>query len=119
MSNYRLMARGVLRLADGAAIPADPGNSDWREYLAWVDAGGEPEPLPAPALTRRYIAKTTILRRASDAELEAFEAWLANTATPRQRALWRDAEGGLVAVEEVEPVAAGLFGAARAAEMVG
>ena len=29
----------VMRLSDNASIPFDPENTDYKEYLAWVDAG--------------------------------------------------------------------------------
>jgi hypothetical protein len=38
----------IKRLSDGAFIPNDPGNRDYREYLDWVEAGNTPEPAPAP-----------------------------------------------------------------------
>jgi len=38
----------ILRLADNAFIPPDPANTDYREYLEWVEAGNTPEPAPAP-----------------------------------------------------------------------
>lgn len=38
---------GVLR-DDGAYIPADPENRDYREYLAWVAEGGIPNPATVP-----------------------------------------------------------------------
>ena len=38
----------ILRIADNAFIPNDPGNRDYREYLDWLDAGNTPEPAPAP-----------------------------------------------------------------------
>lgn len=41
---------GVIRSADGAFIPADPGNTDYQAYLAWVATGNTPDPV-APALT--------------------------------------------------------------------
>jgi hypothetical protein len=38
----------ILRLADNAFIPPDPANTDYREYLAWVEAGNTPDPAPEP-----------------------------------------------------------------------
>jgi hypothetical protein len=46
---YQLTTGGsILRLADNAFIPPDTVNRDYAEYLAWVDAGNEPEPAPVP-----------------------------------------------------------------------
>jgi hypothetical protein len=38
----------IKRVSDGAFIPNDPGNRDYREYLDWLEAGNTPEPAPAP-----------------------------------------------------------------------
>jgi len=38
----------ILRLADNAFIPPDPANSDYAEYLTWLEAGNTPEPAPEP-----------------------------------------------------------------------
>lgn len=35
---------GVIRLADGAAIPFAEANTDYQEYLKWVAEGNEPLP---------------------------------------------------------------------------
>ena len=37
---YKLLpVPGVQRLSDGAFVPEDERNADWREYLAWVADG--------------------------------------------------------------------------------
>lgn len=33
----------ILRVADGASIPADPENTDYKRYLEWVAQGNAPE----------------------------------------------------------------------------
>ena len=44
MSDYTLEESGVTR-RDGASIPADPENRDWRAYQEWLTEGNTP---PAP-----------------------------------------------------------------------
>jgi hypothetical protein len=36
----------IIRLSDGATIPSDPGNRDYRDYLDWLEAGNTPDPAP-------------------------------------------------------------------------
>jgi hypothetical protein len=44
---------GVRRMSDMACIPFDPANTDYQEYLKWLDAGNTPllaegnAPIPA------------------------------------------------------------------------
>ncbi len=39
---------GDVQRSDGAVIPNNPANRDWRKYQAWVDRGNTPEPMAEP-----------------------------------------------------------------------
>ena len=34
----------IIRIVDKAFIPFEPANSDYQEYLKWLEEGNEPEP---------------------------------------------------------------------------
>jgi hypothetical protein len=34
----------ISRIADGARIPFDPANTDYQQYLKWLEEGNTPEP---------------------------------------------------------------------------
>ena len=38
----------IFRLADNSFIPPDPANTDYQQYLSWLDEGNTPEPAPEP-----------------------------------------------------------------------
>jgi hypothetical protein len=42
----------IIRDADGAFIPTDPGNIDYQEFLAWLAEGNEPTPYTPPEAAR-------------------------------------------------------------------
>lgn len=51
---YKLTNSTSIIRADGAVIPADPANTDYAQYLAWLAEGNTPEPadLPDPSIAR-------------------------------------------------------------------
>jgi hypothetical protein len=48
MTYQRISADSILRVSDGVTIPADPKNTDFREYQAWVRQGNTAPPVPVP-----------------------------------------------------------------------
>lgn len=44
---YMLRADGyITRTIDGASIPPDQHNVDYRDFLAWLAGGNTPDPIP-------------------------------------------------------------------------
>lgn len=68
MADYKLTAEGVLRNSDGAHVPDDIRNRDWRKYQDWLRAGNTPDPAdPVPPqrdvdaeLSQQINAATTL-----------------------------------------------------------
>lgn len=52
----------IVRIADGAFIPADLTNIDYRDYLDWLAAGNTPEPADAPDPAIERAAKLDQVR---------------------------------------------------------
>jgi len=50
----------IIRLADGASIPADPANTDYAEYLEWVADGNTAtaaDAIPDPTYQENRVAE--------------------------------------------------------------
>lgn len=71
----------IRRVGDGASIPADASNTDYRAYLAWVKAGNTAlpaDPPPAPtqdeldAAAARQYAKLKALAGMTPAQVQAW-----------------------------------------------
>ena len=63
---YKLTeSSAIFRDSDNASIPADPLLSDYRDFLAWCEAGNTPEPYVPPALTQTELNALHLLYLAS------------------------------------------------------
>ncbi|MBN9525791.1 MAG: hypothetical protein J0H82_06300 [Alphaproteobacteria bacterium] len=72
MTRYELTPGGMIRrLADGAVIPRDDRNGEYRDYLDYVSAGGDEALLPAPTLAEARAAKVEAINAQRDLVLAA------------------------------------------------
>lgn len=83
MAIYQDNGSIILRKLDGAFIPKDFNNHEYREYLAWVALGNTPDPMPAYVKTPDEVDADAV--RAYP-KLHALA-----TLTPAQVATWVDA----------------------------
>jgi hypothetical protein len=60
----------IARDEDQAHIPTDPDNTDYADYLAWLDEGNAPNPYTPPPPTASTLPETPPLENRL-AELEA------------------------------------------------
>lgn len=65
----------VVRLGDGALIPADPDNRDYEAYQRWLSAGNTPVPYvaPEPALPQVLTRRQALLALLAAGKLDQVE----------------------------------------------
>ena len=66
---YKLnQSNSITRLADGASIPADMGNTDYVAFLNWLSEGNTPEPADMPPPQTYQDLRATEYNRKSTGE---------------------------------------------------
>lgn len=94
---YRLTSSDIImRIADGAFIPADPDNRDRAEYEAWLAEGGVPDPAEIPTLPPVRVVTVLQFRDRLTAE-EELAITAAGMTSPAVR-VWLDR---LAAAQEI------------------
>lgn len=53
----------VIRISDGATIPADDANTDYQAYLSWKSAGNVPTPADVPTLAQHIDRIVLTIKR--------------------------------------------------------
>lgn len=105
---YRLTnGSEVLRITDGALIPADSANTDYKRYLAWIAAGNRASPYvpPVPQSVTPLQASRALLAAGLLDDVEAAIA----VADRETQLAWQKA----TAVERNSPFVAKLAAAIR------
>lgn len=81
----------IFRLLDNAHIPTDLANTDFQEYLKWIDDGNEPleaDPLPDNSDALRaaaYIAESDPLFFKAQRGESTMDQWLAKVQEIKNR----------------------------------
>lgn len=85
----------IIRLADGASIPPDPENADYRAYLAWLEEPGN-EPAPADPLPEAEPNRDErLLEAVEQAKQTTDQAVAGGVFTAQQGAILKGIFGGL------------------------
>lgn len=70
MSEYKLTpGTSIIRVLDGACIPADPDNMDYQEYLTWLAE----ENIPAPITEATTLTKAQRITALNDKYAPRFQ----------------------------------------------
>lgn len=83
----------IVRIEDGAFIPADPANSDYATYLAWVAEGNTPQPTDpvvpvVPASVTMRQARLALLQAGLLTQVNTAIANMLGTAGDTARITW-------------------------------
>lgn len=89
--SYRLLRKGVLRLADNQVIA--PRAAGWDDYVAWTKAGNVPEPMApippaAPTLAELQKRRIHAITREAEARAQAVFPGITLPTLVVMRELW-------------------------------
>ncbi|WP_169307516.1 DUF4376 domain-containing protein [Chitiniphilus eburneus] len=82
---YRTMGDCIIRVQDGASIPADPDNYDYLDYLAWIAEGNTPLPAAGPGRTQLNARINTWRTQMESSGFPALGRWWDSDDMARER----------------------------------
>ena len=62
---YKLTSGTSILRDDGASIPADPANTDYQAYQAWLAEGNTPTPADQPTAQETALAQIVAIEQAN------------------------------------------------------